>query len=153
VQARKAATDRNCCQFLATIYILTNWLIFMDEELVKNLVSLYMKRSYLIERVHMAGSVDSFNEATKEIEKNNEAILSIFPKIKEVMGSPKEFVIFLKELIEKDTAEFGAAFAEPYLYDFINILLFDIKRKKLVDKETLDRWKEAFNEEGVEICF
>ena len=113
-----------------------------------------MKRSYLNEREYGAEHTGKgLNDVKKEIETNEKEILSVLPRVEEVMNEPKEFIKFLKELISKDTEKFQVSFAEPYLDDFINILLFDVKRKKTVDKKTLNKWKEIFSKEGIEINF
>lgn len=126
----------------------------MDKEFVRMLVNLYVKRSHLGEREYGAEHTGKgLSDVKKEIEINENKILSILSKVKEVMNEPKKFIKFLKELIAKDTENFQVSFAEPYLDDFINILLFDVKREKIVDEKTLDRWKETFSKEGIEINF
>ena len=126
----------------------------MDKELVKLLANLYMKKSYLSESEYGAECAHKgLDDVKKEIETNENRIFSVLPKVKEIMNEPKEFIKLLKELIEKDTENFQVSFAEPYLDDFINILLFDIKRKKIIDEKTLGKWKETFTKEGIEINF
>ena len=105
----------------------------MDKELVTRLVNLYVKRSYLNERHYGAERTGKgLDEINEEIEKNENEISSTLPRVKELMNEPKEFINTVKGLISNDTERFQLSFAEPYLDDFLNILLFDVKRKKIV---------------------
>ena len=51
----------------------------------------------------------------------------------------------------ENNEQFQIAFAEPFLDDFINILLFDMKKKKVLDKDKLDFLKKEYSKQKIEV--
>jgi hypothetical protein len=115
------------------------------KEIVKKIVSLYVERSILQEKLDMA-------KANKKLMDNLEKqILEALPEIVHIVEEPKEFINIIKQLISENNEQFQIAFAEPFLDDFINILLFDMKKKKVLDKDKLDFLKKEYSKQKIEI--
>ena len=116
-----------------------------SKEIVKKIVDLYVERSILQEKLDMA-------KAKKEsMESLEQQILEALPEIVPIVNQPKKLIEILRELIAEDNEQFQIAFAEPLLDDFINILLFDMKKKKVLDEDKLDFLKKEYSKQKIEV--
>jgi len=116
-----------------------------SKEIVKKIVGLYVERSILQERLDMANADKNL---MIDLEKQ---ILELLPEIVHLVDQPEKFIKIIQELIAKNIEQFQIAFAEPFLDDFINILLFDMKKKKVLDKDKLDFLKKEYSKQKIEI--
>jgi len=116
-----------------------------SKEIVKKIVGLYVERSILQERLDMAKADKKLMD---DLEKQ---ILETLPEIVHLVEQPIEFINIIKELIVENNEQFQIAFAEPFLDDFINILLFDMKKKKVLDKDKLDFLKKEYSKQKIEV--
>tara|TARA_B100000315_G_C14350544_1_gene483784 strand:+ start:45 stop:407 length:363 start_codon:yes stop_codon:yes gene_type:complete len=116
-----------------------------SKETIKKIVDLYVERSILQERLDLA-KVDK-----KSMEDLEKQILELLPEIIPLVDQTENFIKILQELIVENSEQFEIAFTEPFLDDFINILLFDMKKKKIIDKHKLDSLKKKYSEQKIEI--
>lgn len=116
-----------------------------SKEIVKKVVGLYVEKSILQERLDMA---KADKKSMDDLEKQ---ILEFLPEIVHIVEKSEKFIKIIKELIMENNEQFQIAFAEPFLDDFINILLFDMKKKKVLDKEKLDFLKREYSKQKIEI--
>ena len=103
-----------------------------SKEIVKKVVELYVKRSRLGELIYVG------NAGKTSMEYLEKQILESLPEIIPIVEKPEKFIKIMKELIMENNEQFQIAFAEPFLEDFISILLFDMKRKKVMDNGKID---------------
>ena len=126
----------------------------MDKGVIKRLVNLYMRRSQLGGKEHGFESIDKdTSHIKKELESVEKEILLMLPKVKEYMDEPKRFIKILKELVNEDPDGFQVSFSQPPLDDFLSILIWEIKRARIIDEKISKKWVEILSKEGLEINY
>lgn len=113
-----------------------------------------MKRSLLSERLYVVEQQNrDVASVEKEINNNKKEIENKLPKLLKTVAKPKNFVDILEKLEESDTDKFQVSFGQPVIEDFINILLFNMYRNRLVDKKNLDKLRKAYSKVDIVIHF
>ncbi len=115
----------------------------MDKDLVKKTAFLYIDLSEGEDFSNVG-----YGEKLKKEQKNK---LDILKKVVKEVEQVEDFLVVLKEIVKEHKNEFAINFAEPYEDDFINILLLDLFKKKLIDKKKFGKLKEEYKKKGVDI--
>src|SRR3989338_1929252 len=127
-----------------------------DSSTVKKAVSLYIERSFQTEIIDNETEIKNkkyVSEARNQSRQIEKEINTILPKIVEMVQNPKDFIKTLKQIEKQEKERFQLAFAGPVIEDFINILIFDLKRKKFIDDSGLERLRKAYKANKITIHF
>lgn len=89
--------------------------------------------------------------AGKEMKEKQEQAMNILKNVAKVLKDPKEFIKEGKKIVEDNEDIFATGFAEPYLDDFINLLLLDIYKKKIIEEKEFEKLKKDYEEEGIDV--
>lgn len=128
----------------------------LSKYFVRKIVHIYAKKSYLNERVDFTKG-DNHEKAKKKLAETEKQIIELMPKIVKMLEKPDELIGTLKELVKTEEATFPngvvfqAAFAKPYIEEFICIVLFDLKMKKAISNNNLTALKKAYLKEKIKI--
>ncbi len=76
------------------------------------------------------------------LKKKQEKNLEILKKSVSMIEDTETFVKEVKKVMQKNKKRYEKAFSEPIDEDFINILLYDLFKKKLIDKEKFEKLKK-----------
>lgn len=87
----------------------------------------------------------------KEVKSKQEQILKILNEIAKVIGDVKKFIKEGKKVVSENEDVFATSFVEPYFDDFLNVLLLDLHKKKIIDKKEFKKLKKGYEGEGVDI--
>ncbi len=87
----------------------------------------------------------------KEVKEKQENMKQVLSEVTPLLKKPKEFIESGKKIVADNEDLFGTNFIEPYLDDFINILLLDIYKKGIIDKKEFENLKKEYKGEGVDI--
>ncbi len=122
-----------------------------DSSTVKKAVSLYIDRSFQSELIDTKPKKVKA-EGQRQLKQTEKEINKILPKMRKWAEKSKDFIKILKQ-IEKDEERFQFAFVEPVIEDFINILIFDLKRKRFIDDQELEKLRKAYKANKIVIHF
>ncbi len=87
----------------------------------------------------------------KEVEDRQKQMLKVLEDVKKEVKNPKKFIKEGMEVVKENEEAFSTSFIEPYFDDFLNVLLLDLYKKKIIDKKEFEKLKKEYGKEGVDI--
>lgn len=120
------------------------------KEIVKEVLGLYVDRFMEQEKFDVRSNNESMDRERfmKYVE---EPIVEMLPEVVSLINNPDEFIKIVQELIVSEGKIFQITFAEPFLDEFINALLFDMKKKKILNDECLASLKKEYSDRKINI--
>ena len=117
----------------------------MEKEKLKEICELYFEKNILREKKDLSMPFDEeeIDEIESKIKENSIEILQMLKN--------ENFLKILKELIDENPEKFQISFAEPYDEDFINIVVFDLYKKKIISKENINELKSFYSDKNISI--
>jgi len=93
----------------------------------------------------------SMGQSPEELERKQKKFLEDLKNVVKEVENVEEFIEQVKEAVKKNNKEFEKNFIEPYVDDFLNTLLLDLYKKKVVDKKKFEELKKKYKEKGIDV--
>jgi hypothetical protein len=87
----------------------------------------------------------------KEVEDKQKQTLEILNEISKEIGKVKEFIKEGRKIVKENEDIFATSFAEPYFDDFLNVLLLDLNKKKVINEKEFKKLKKEYKGEDIDI--